>query len=247
MVLPILNVNGYKISEPTIFGCMSDSELGALFTGYGYQVRVVGNDLGLIDADMLDAMMWAVQRIRENQREARARSADAAPATLMQWPMIVLRTPKGWTGVKALHGKPVEGTFRSHQVPLPEAKTDAEELRLLEEWLRSYHVEELVSETGQIDAGILGTLPVEDMRMGGNPLSYANYRPLDLPQWKETASEAGSEQSAMKQVGKYLKGVIEKNPRTFRIFSPDGVPRILSKNTYRYILRARQQQVGSGV
>src|SRR5205823_5539061 len=131
-VLPILHLNGYKISNPTIYGTMSNEELGALFTGYGYQPRIV-EDADL-DADLFDSLEWAYSEIRKIQQAARAGQPIAQP----RWPMLILRSPKGWTGIKEINGQPIEGSFRSHQVPAKNAKTVPESLRLVEEWLRSY-------------------------------------------------------------------------------------------------------------
>src|SRR5262249_3113529 len=124
-VLPVLHLNGYKISTPTIFGSMSDDELVELFRGYGYSPRVVaGDEHTALDADLAVAMDWAYGEIRRIQAAART----GRPITEPRWPVILLRTPKGMTGPKTYHGEPVEGSYRAHQVPIPDAKTDPESL-----------------------------------------------------------------------------------------------------------------------
>src|SRR2546421_3676883 len=228
-VLPILHVNGYKISNPTIFGTMSDEELLYLFTGYGYQVIFVqGGEQGDLDAQLYGALERAYHEIRRIQRAARVGNRIEKPA----WPMIILRSPKGWTGIKELDGQPIEGSFRSHQVPVADAKTNPEHLQLLEQWLRSYHVAELFDEQGSPTAEILQQCPAGDRRMGSNPHTIGGSlrRPLDLPDIHEFAVEGkqskdfqrgGLDVSSVEQVGKYLAEVIRRNPHIFRIFSPD--------------------------
>ncbi|KAH9942735.1 phosphoketolase [Amylocystis lapponica] len=199
-VLPIVHVNGFKISERTIYGTMDDREMSALFTGYGYQVRFV-EDLEHIDEDLAASMEWALGEIRKIQKAARSGNPIVKP----RWPVLILRTPKGWSGPKSVHGEYVEGSFHAHQVPLPEAKTDDGELAQLEEWLRSYKPRELFDESG----------------LGQRKEAYAAYTPLDVPEWMSLGVEKGSEQSCMKVVGEFLHEVVKENPQTFRIFSPD--------------------------
>ncbi|KND03602.1 uncharacterized protein SPPG_01077 [Spizellomyces punctatus DAOM BR117] len=218
-VLPILNANGYKISEPTIFGSMADEELAALFSGYGYQVRIVEN-MEKIDVDMSAAMEWAYGEIRRIQQAARSGNPIAKP----RWPMLILRTPKGWTGPQEVHGKQIVGTWRAHQVPLPHVHTDDEEFAALEKWLRSYKPEELFNK-GVPNEDLLKAFPKPERMMGRNPKTYAAYKPLDLPDFKNLGCKQTLKrdewQSCMVVGGKYLAGVIEKNPASFRIFSPD--------------------------
>ena len=227
-VLPILHLNSYKISEPTIYGSMSNEELWALFTGYGYQPCLVeGDDL---DARLAEALDRAYQEIRRIQQAARAGRRIAKP----QWPVLLLRSPKGWTGVKEWHGEPIEGSFRSHQVPLFDAKTDSESRHLLEAWLRSYHPEELFDAEGRPRQEILAQCPTGERRMGSNPHTFGGRlrRPLDRPDINDyqillPTAAAGRVQrgtndaSSMEQVALYLRDVIERNPSTFRLVSPD--------------------------
>ncbi|KAI8920073.1 XFP N-terminal domain-containing protein [Powellomyces hirtus] len=218
-VIPILNANGYKIAEPTVFGSMSDEELAALFSGYGYQVRIV-EQMDNIDADMAASMEWAYTMIRRIQQAARCGS----PITKPRWPMLILRTPKGWTGPSEIHGHQVEGTWRSHQVPLPNAKSDEEEFTALEKWLKSYNADELF-EDGTPVADVRDSFPKASRLMGSNPKTYAAYEPLDLPDFKDLCVDPATNQdgwqSCMKLCGKYLAKVIDKNQTKFRIFSPD--------------------------
>ncbi|MBV9643576.1 MAG: hypothetical protein JO334_08385 [Verrucomicrobia bacterium] len=173
-VLPILHVNGYKISNPTISGSMSDDELRALFTGYGWQPRFVqGEDLS---TKMAVGMDWALEQIREIQRSARSGKPVAQP----RWPMLLLRSRKGWTGVQELEGKPVEGSFRAHQVPVSDVKKNPDHLRLVEDWLRSYRPEELFDENGEPCADILACCPQGERRMGCNPLRLRVVNVTDL-------------------------------------------------------------------
>lgn len=215
-VIPILHVNGFKISERTIFGCMDDKELVALFTGYGYQVRFV-EDLDNIDRDMAASMEWAYSEIRKIQKAAR----EDNPIVKPRWPVLILRTPKGLGAPKKSGGEFIEGSFHSHQVPLPKAADDPEQLQQLEHWLKKYRISELLSDGRPTDE-ILSIIPKNPhKRLGQIRDSYATYSPLELPEWKAHAVEKGSEASCMKTVGNLLDDITQKNPHTFRIFSPD--------------------------
>ncbi|HKF35634.1 MAG TPA: phosphoketolase family protein, partial [Ktedonobacteraceae bacterium] len=228
-VLPVLHLNGYKIANPTIYGTMSDEELLALFTGYGYQVIFVeGDDL---DASLYGAMDWAYHEIRRIQQAARS----GQPIEKPRWPVILMRSPKGMSGVKEMDGEPIEGSYRSHQVPIPDPKTNPEHLRLLEGWLRSYHIEELFDEQGRPKPEILEQCPKGDRRMGNNPHTFGGRirRDLDLPDIfkyavrveQVAASETGPEKDSLvsgpELLARYLSDVVLRNPHTFRIFSPD--------------------------
>ncbi|KAI0077898.1 phosphoketolase [Panus rudis PR-1116 ss-1] len=215
-VIPIVHVNGFKISERTIYGTMDDKELTALFVGYGYQPRFV-EDLDNIDQDLAASMSWALDEIKKIQQAARSGSPIVKP----RWPVLIMRTPKGWTGVKQLHGEYIEGSFRSHQVPLPEAKTDAEERKLLQEWLDGYGPKEVLP-NGEPSEAVLSVIPEDDnKKLGQRKEAYAAYTPLEVPVWLDYGVEKGSQESCMKVIGKYLNVITHKNPTTFRIFSPD--------------------------
>jgi len=228
-VLPILHLNGYKIASPSIFGTMSDEELLHLFTGYGYQVRIV-EDADL-DADMYASMDWAYQEICRIQQAARSGNRINQP----RWPLLILRSPKGWTGIKEADGVPIEGNFRSHQVPLKGVKKNPEHLELLENWFRSYRPEELFDEQGQPSPDILDQCPQGERRMGSNPHTFGGRmrQPLELPDLFNYAvpvehstatngcQRGESSVSNTYEVGKYLRDVIQQNPHNFRIFCPD--------------------------
>ncbi|OJA17373.1 hypothetical protein AZE42_03894 [Rhizopogon vesiculosus] len=223
-VLPIVHVNGFKISERTVYGCMDDKELICLFSGYGYQVRIV-SDLERIDQDMAASMEWALAEISRIQNAARSGNPIVKP----RWPVLILRTPKGWSGPKKLHGEFIEGSFRSHQVPLPEAKTSKEELQALQDWLRSYAHYELIATKG--GEGVVEGAPSKellsivpdkrDKKLGCRKESYAAFKPIEVPEWTRLVVQKGSQASCMKVVGTLLRDTIKANPTTFRIFSPD--------------------------
>ncbi|KAG6333272.1 hypothetical protein ID866_5814 [Astraeus odoratus] len=223
-VLPIINLNGFKISNRTLYGCMDNKELIALFCGYGYQPCIV-DDVDNIDRALAAAMEWALKEIARIQHAART----GHPIVKPRWPMIILRTPKGWTGPRELHGEYVEGSYRSHQVPLPEVKTDTDELKMLHAWLSGYRPHELfciggtrTTADGAPCPDLLSIIPEDkDKRLGTRKESYAAYQPLDIPEWKDFGVKKGTEASCMKTIGELLKQVIVDNPKTFRIFSPD--------------------------
>jgi len=219
-VLPILHLNGYKISAPTIFGRMSDEELMALFTGYGYQPKIISGDN--IHNQMQATLEWAYSEIQK------IKQSDVSSFTRM--PMIIMRTLKGWTGIRELNGQKIEGNCLSHQVVLTEAKTNPEQLRMLEQWLRSYKIEELFSKDQGFEGFINSLMPEPEKRMGlskhaigGDPV----YKPLVLPpleQYAEDATKHGTiGSSSMRRAGLYLNEVFRLNSETknFRLMSPD--------------------------
>lgn len=243
-VLPILHLNGYKISSPTIYGTMSDAELRHLFTGYGYQVRIVEN--ADLDADLYVSIDWAYQEICCIQQAARSGQRINQP----QWPLLILRSLKGWTTIKEMDGQPLEGSYRSHQVPITSPKTNPGHLKLLETWLRSYHPESLFDQQGRPLPEILEQCPQGDRRMGINPHTFGGRirRDLDLPDIcefevpierveEQVSGRGDSLVGNTQQVGKYLRAVIERNPQTFRIFSPDE----LESNKLTEVLQATQR------
>lgn len=220
-VLPILHLNGYKISAPTVFGRMSDDELKSLFWGYGYEPRIVSGDN--LDQQMEDVLDWAHQTIW-----AVKQSTEELIAPRM--PMIIMRTLKGWGGIKELNGQKIEGNCLSHQVVLTEAKTDPAQLKLLEDWLKSYKFNELFDPVKGFGDFVKNIIPEESQRMGMTPHAYggdAVYKPLNLPaveQFAQDASQPGeTESSSMIQSGIYLGEVFKMNAenRNFRFMSPD--------------------------
>jgi xylulose-5-phosphate/fructose-6-phosphate phosphoketolase len=223
-VLPILHLNGYKIANPTVLARLPDGELTALLEGYGHSViTVAGDDPGKVHQDLAAALDEAVEEIHAIQRRAR----DEGDATRPRWPVIVLATPKGWTGPKTVDGLQVEGTFRSHQVPIAEARTNPAHLKLLEQWLRSYRPQELFDSGGALIDELAALAPRSHRRMSANP--HANggllLRDLDLPDFREYAVEVvrpgASETEGTRVLGTWLRDVMRRNAHTFRLFGPD--------------------------
>ncbi len=225
-VLPILHLNGYKISGPTIFGRMTNRELKSLFVGYGYQPYVVeGNNIYEKMADVLEKCHQSIKSIQEQARSGKLFNGNSA-----KFPMIILKTPKGWTGIKKLHGIKIEGNYASHQTVIANAKTDKTELKALEKWLRSYKFEELFdSENGFADE-IKNLIPDLELRMGENRHAFggdAVMKQLILPdirKFSEDASHPGTVgSSSMRRAGLYLNEVfkLNKENKNFRLMSPD--------------------------
>ena len=240
-VLPILHVNGFKIANPTIFGTMSREELELLFSGYGYSVRFV--DLGdQIDHDMSEAVFGAYREIREVQNAARSGKFPERP----RWPMIILRTPKGWTGPKTVDGKAIEGSFRSHQVPAKDAKTNENHLKAVEDWLRSYRPQELFDANGCPAEDILALCPRGKRRMALNVHAFGGEirRPLKLPSTDnygvELKARGQNQISSVEELGKYLRDVARLNEETrnFRVVCPDE----LESNRVGAILEVTDRQ-----
>ena len=223
-VLPILHLNGYKIASPTVLGRKPDEEIRSLFSGHGYEPRFVeGDEPSRVHAEFGAALEWAVGRVHDIQADARGGRLRARP----RWPMLVLRTPKGWTGPRELDGLPIEGTFRSHQVPLPAVRENPAQLAMLEEWMRSYKPEELFDEHGAPVAKVTVLAPRGDRRLGANP--HANggrlLRALELPDFTRYAipvsAPGASHAESTRQLAVWLRDVYRQNPRNFRIFCPD--------------------------
>lgn len=223
-VLPILHLNGYKISNPTILSRISKDELTSLMHGYGWKPYFVeGDDPEKMFPLMAETMDKVIEEIRAIQKNVRENHDDTRPF----WPMIVLRTPKGWTAPKKVDGVPIEGSFHAHQVPV-EIK-DEEHLHILEDWLKSYHPEELFDENGTLKDEIRSLSPIGDHRLGANP--HANggklLRDLIMPDFRDYAvdvKEPGSvEAQDMMELGKFVRDIFKANDkaRNFRIFSPD--------------------------
>lgn len=223
-VLPILHLNGYKIANPTVLARIPHDELESLLLGYGYRpITVSGDDPPRVHRQLAAALDDAFDDIAAIQHAARAGENSARPV----WPMIVLRTPKGWTGPKVVDGKKVEGTWRSHQVPLADTHDSAERRRQLEQWLRSYRPDELFDDNGTLRAELRALAPTGDRRMSANP--HANggllLRDLDLPDFRDYAvpvARPGCEtHEATRVLGTYLRDVIRRNPDRFRLMGPD--------------------------
>jgi xylulose-5-phosphate/fructose-6-phosphate phosphoketolase len=228
-VLQILHLNGYKIANPTILGRLPDEELRSLFVGYGHEpLFVEGEDPAPVHELMASALAEALNRIQEIQRDARrGRSGNDLPRP--RWPMIVLRTPKGWTGPKEVDGLKTEGFWRSHQVPMAALAENPAHLKLLEEWMRSYRPEELFDESGRLVPELAELAPSGQRRMGAN--RHANggllMRPLRLPDFRAYAVDVPSpgkaQAEATRVMGSLLRDVLRLNSdtRNFRIVGPD--------------------------
>ncbi|KAG9247985.1 XFP N-terminal domain-containing protein [Calycina marina] len=216
-VIPIVHVNGFKISERTIYGCMDDKEMVTLFTGYGYQCRFV-EDLEDIDLDLATSMQWALDEIRKIQKAARS----GKPIMKPRWPVLIMRTPKGWSGPKKVAGEFVEGSFHSHQVPLMAAKTNKDHLADLQKWLLSYNPSELFTEKGDVIDTIKSIIPIEPTnRLGQRVESYKCHEVLNVPDWKSFGVEKGKQESCMNAIGRLIDQSLVDNPKSLRVFSPD--------------------------
>jgi xylulose-5-phosphate/fructose-6-phosphate phosphoketolase len=223
-VLPILNLNGYKINNPTILARISHEELEDLFKGYGWAPHFVeGSDVDLMHQKMAATLEECVLEIRRIQQEARS----SGKASRARWPMIVLRSPKGWTGPKEVDGHKVEGFWRSHQVPLAGVRENPEHLKMLESWLRSYKPEELFDKSGRLIPELKELPPTGTRRMSASPHANGGLlrKPLRLPDFRDyaIAVEKPGQTAAdnTRPLGHFLRDIIRQNPTTFRVFGPD--------------------------
>lgn len=226
VVLPILHLNGYKISNPTILARISEEELTSLLVGYGYKPYFVeGDDPEIMHRQMATTLDNVITEIQTIQADARSNGFSLRP----QWPMIVLRSPKGWTGPKIVDGIKIEGTFRSHQVPLSELATKPDHIRILEQWMLSYKPEELFNENGKLRTDLSDLAPKGSRRMGANP--HANggilLKDLNMPDFRQYAVAVNFpgtiEAEATRVMGEFLRDVVKLNAenRNFRVMGPD--------------------------
>lgn len=225
-VLPILHLNGYKIANPTIFDRISKEELFSFFKGCGYEVFLVeGSDPKQMHQDMAKTLDKAIEMIKSIQKEARENDTTNRPI----WPMIILRTPKGWTGPKVVEEKQIEGSFRAHQVPILISRENDKNLGLLEQWLKSYHPEELFDENGRLLPELKALAPTGNKRMGMNPhanggILLEELRTPDFRNYGVNMDYPGSVMAQdMKELGAYVRDLIKLNEdkRNFRVFGPD--------------------------
>jgi xylulose-5-phosphate/fructose-6-phosphate phosphoketolase len=256
-VLPIIHLNGYKISSPTIYGTMRDEELQDLFYGYGYEPCIVsGDDL---DASFFAALDWAYHRIRSIQEAARS----GAPLAQPRWPIILLRSLKGMGGIKELNGQRIEGSYRSHQVPAKDARDNPKSLKALEDWLRSYRPQELFDPEGHPIEKMLRLCPKGTKRMGLNPHTFGGKicQPLkreDIRRYEIQLDKQGQhivrgqkKMGNIKAIVPLLEDVIRNNPHHFRIFSPDELESnkidvfSVTHRDYQWPLQSSDTYIGS--
>lgn len=225
-VLPLLHLNGYKIANPTVLARISHEELDELFRGYGYKPYFVEGDKPLeVHQIMAEVMEKAINEIKEIQTKIRTKGFTKRP----MWPMIIMRTPKGWTGPKEVDGLPVENTWRSHQVPLAELATKPGHLKMLEEWMKSYKPEELFDKTGRLIPELAALAPKGNLRMGANP--HANggqlLHDLKMPDFRKYAIDVQSQGTvtaeSIRSMGAFVRDIMKLNweRRNFRVFGPD--------------------------
>jgi xylulose-5-phosphate/fructose-6-phosphate phosphoketolase len=223
-VLPILHLNGYKIANPTILARITHEELDALMRGYGYTPYFVeGDDPDAMHQLMASALEHCINEIRSIQQNARTNNDSTRP----RWPMIVLRSPKGWTGPKMVHGHHVENFWRAHQVPVPDAKTNKEDLALVESWLRSYRPDQIFDENGRLIPELQELAPAGDRRISANPHANGGLlrKPLAMPDFRDYAVDAkGHAQiyvSPTATLANFLRDIMKRNMTNFRVFGPD--------------------------
>jgi xylulose-5-phosphate/fructose-6-phosphate phosphoketolase len=224
-VLPILHLNGYKIAGPTVLGRSSDAEIESFLGGQGYDVLFVeGSEPKTVHRLLAEALETCYARIRAIQREARDRGGAGRP----RWPVLVLRTPKGWTGPEVVDGVKIEGTFRAHQVPLSEVRKNAEHLRMLESWMRSYRPQELFDAAGRLVPDVAALAPAGARRMGANPHANGGHGvPLDLPPFRDYAlavrRPATEQAESTRPLGKLMRDVFARTKQraNFRLYCPD--------------------------
>jgi len=248
-VLPILHLNGYKIANPTVLARIPHAELESLLRGYGYTVHTVeGDDPKLVHQQLAATMDTVIGEIHAIQHRARVDGDLSRPA----WPVIILKTPKGWTGPKFVDGLPVEGTWRAHQVPLDAARTNPEHLAQLESWLRSYRADELFDSSGALIPELAGLAPSGERRMSASP--HANggvlLRDLELPDFKDYAVPAAKPGDQMAEatrvLGGWLRDVITANPSNFRLFGPDETASNRLQDVFGVTSRAFDGQIIDG-
>ncbi|MDH2912980.1 phosphoketolase family protein [Kosakonia sp. HypNH10] len=224
-VLPILHLNGYKIANPTILGRSSDEDLLHLFRGYGYEPLIVsGHEPEKMHRQMAQTLEQALERIRHYQQQAR--SGEAAEE-LPRWPMIIMRSPKGWTGPQTVDGKKVEDFWRAHQVPVSSCREDDGHRQILEEWMRSYQPDDLFDEQGRLRPELAALAPEGDKRMGATPWANGGRlrRELNTPSIADYAVDVTSpgetQAESTAALGAYLAGIFQRNRDNFRLFGPD--------------------------
>jgi xylulose-5-phosphate/fructose-6-phosphate phosphoketolase len=223
-VLPVLHLNGYKINNPTVLARITHEELKALFVGYGYTPYFVeGNDPESMHQAMAATMERCVLDIRKFQEEARGTGKAFRP----RWPVIILRSPKGWTAPREVDGHYLEGFWRAHQIPIPDIAGNPQHLKLVENWMRSYRPEELFDETGRLITELKELAPKGDRRMSANPVANGGLlrKPLDMPDFRgfsvEVKKSGVTVSGNVPTLGNFLREVMRRNMNNFRLFGPD--------------------------
>jgi xylulose-5-phosphate/fructose-6-phosphate phosphoketolase len=223
-VLPVLHLNGYKINNPTILARISHKELEQLFLGYGWTPYFVeGSDMESMHQAMAATLEHCVLEIKKYQKEAR----DSGKAFRPRWPMIVLRSPKGWSAPRKVDGKLLEGFWRAHQIPIPDVASNQAHLKILEEWMRSYKPEEVFTQEGALIPELKELAPKGNSRMSANPVGNGGIlrKPLDMPDFRQYALEkinpGVSNLPSMSNMATFLRDVVAKNMKNFRVFGPD--------------------------
>jgi xylulose-5-phosphate/fructose-6-phosphate phosphoketolase len=223
-VLPVLHLNGYKINNPTLLARISHEELESLFVGYGYApLFVEGSDPRSMHQAMAATLEHCVLEIRKIQKEARRTGKAARP----RWPMIVLRSPKGWTAPRKVGGHYLEGYWRAHQVPIADIATNPADLKVLEKWMRSYKPEELFDKDGRVIPELKALAPKGNRRMSANPIANGGLlrKPLDMPDFRtagvEVKDPGKTVASSVSKLGNFLREVVRRNMQNFRVFGPD--------------------------
>ncbi|KAI0381405.1 D-xylulose 5-phosphate/D-fructose 6-phosphate phosphoketolase [Hypomontagnella monticulosa] len=223
-VLPVLHLNGYKINNPTVLSRVSHKELEQLFLGYGWQPYFVeGDELESMHQAMAATLEHCVQEIRKYQKEAR----DSGKPFRPRWPMIVLRTPKGWTAPRKVNGHYLSGFWRSHQVPITGTTTNPADLKTLEEWMRGYEPERLFGTEGRISPELKALCPTGNRRMSANPVANGGVlsKPLKMPDFRDYAikvdKSGATVDASMANFAKFLRDIIKNNPNNFRLMGPD--------------------------
>ncbi|RFA17448.1 phosphoketolase [Subtercola boreus] len=250
VVLPILHLNGYKIANPTVLARMPEEQLLALMRGYGHNPHLVsggfdGEDPLLVHERMAETLDLVLNEIADIKQQAADGTLEGTP----NWPMIILRTPKGWTCPAEIDGLPVENTWRAHQVPLANARDTEAHTRILEDWMQKYKPEELFDESGKPLDFITSLAPAGELRMSATPFANGGVlrKELDLPDFRkhgvEVPSPGATSESATRILGDWLAGVIEQNPDNFRIFGPDET----ASNRLQGVYAATDKQWNSAI
>jgi xylulose-5-phosphate/fructose-6-phosphate phosphoketolase len=226
-VLPILHLNGYKIANPTVLARIPESELVSLFEGYGWEPAIVTGELDEPPAEVHRRFAAVLDETLDKIKEIQETARNDGDSTRPRWPMLILRSPKGWTGPRDVDGVRVEGSWRAHQVPVLGAREDASHRQILEDWLRSYRPEELFDDTGRLVPELRALPPEGERRMSANPHTNGGVllQELSLPDFRDYAVDvdkpATSSSEATRVLGGFLRDVIARNPRSFRLFGPD--------------------------